>query len=314
MDHLPTNQVTSDVTKMFKIDTVPDHEKEGKLDPNRFKKGMRRPMAKIDELKVNKMLRYGIPQDPKPNSGELFDLWGSSTAKPLKARPVIDETKKTYHIPALLKPHSGQSINPSLKAQKDLMKTIVDQVEIKRVNHGSRKVIPIKVKKAKAKSKKQAEEFRKLAEQKLAKVREVDTRNAGKYMREAVKFASDIHPKLLTQRAQEREERKLKMAEGEMLPTKRYLGKRKYRARAMDFKELDEIDPKTSHVEATNEALREQFDSVYRRGLLEPRNNKRNRKRHNVPPVKYHTNPNRTHREKQMGLTETFGIIGAGRK
>jgi len=98
----------------------------------------------------------------------------------------------------------------------------------------------------------------------------MEARNAGKYMREAIRFHDHEHPKILNQRRKEIEERKEKMAEGEILPTKRYLGKRKYRARALDFKELSEIDPKTSRVEATNEALREQFDSVYRRGMLEP--------------------------------------------
>jgi len=57
---LPTNNLSKDVTTMFKIDTDPDQK--SKLDPKRFKKGAMRPMAKIDEIKVNKMLRYGIPE------------------------------------------------------------------------------------------------------------------------------------------------------------------------------------------------------------------------------------------------------------
>jgi hypothetical protein len=53
------------------------------------------------------------------------------------------------------------------------------------------------------------------------------------------------------------EERAKKMQSGEMLPTKRHIGSRKYKARAMDFRDMDEIEPKTSRVEATSEALRE---------------------------------------------------------
>lgn len=135
-------------------------------------------------------------------------------------------------------------------------------------------------------------------------------RNTGKYFREAVKFADVEHPKELRQRQQEKLERKIKMEKGEMLPTKRYLGKRTYKARALDFKELDEIEPKSSKVEATSEALREQFDSVYRRGLLEPYNEKRIKKRNTLPAVKYHSNPNQARIDAQAGLTETFGIIG----
>jgi hypothetical protein len=312
MDHLPTTNISKDVTTLFKIDTQPENEKA--LDPNRFRKRKNRPMAKIDEMKVNKMLRYGIPEDPKPNKDGLYDLWGNSSKKPVKAKPVHNNTKKTYHIPALLKPHSGQSINPSLKAQKDLMQVIVDQVEIKKPERPSKKVIPIEPKKQRPKTKKEAIEFAKRDEQKKAKAQELDSRNAGKYMREAVKYAKIKYPQLIEQRQKEIEERKEKMASGDMLPTKRHIGKRKYQARAMDFKELDEIDPKTSHVEATNEALREQFDSVYRRGMLEPYNTKRMKKRHNLPPVKFHQDPNRAHREKQNGWNDTFGVIDSRMK
>lgn len=309
-DHLPTANVSQDVTSMFKIDTLPENERKAKLDPTRFQKKKHRPMAKIDQKKVDKMLKYGIPEEPKPNKDGLYDLWGSNTSKPLKSKPVHIETKKTYNIPVLLKPHSGQSINPSLAAQKDLMQTIVNQVEIKRKDHGPKKVIPIAPKKVIPKTKKQAEEFRKLEAQKRAKEKEIDSRNAGKYMREAIKYATIDHPKILEARKKKIEERKAKMSSGEMLPTKRYLGKRTYEARAMDFKELDEIDPKASHVENTNEALREQFDSIYRRGLLEPRNLKRKKRRHHLPPIKYHNDPNRVHRERQRGINDTFGIIG----
>lgn len=87
-----------------------------------------------------------------------------------------------------------------------------------------------------------------------------------------------------------------KMANGEMLPTKRRLGGTKYRARAQDFKELEEIEPKTSKVEATSEALREQFDSVYRRGLLEPQYRGKFKKRNHLPPWKFHRDPTEFHR------------------
>lgn len=85
----------------------------------------------------------------------------------------------------------------------------------------------------------------------------IDSRNAAKYMREAVQFSTIIHPKELEDKQMAIEERARKMEAGEMLPTKRHIGARKYKARAMDFKELDEIEPKTSKVEATSEALRE---------------------------------------------------------
>jgi len=77
-DNLPIVEAPKDVSKMFNIDTRPEHEKQGKLDPKRFTKTKHRPMAKIDQMKVDKMIRYGIPQDPK-TTNEIFDLWGNET-------------------------------------------------------------------------------------------------------------------------------------------------------------------------------------------------------------------------------------------
>ena len=104
------------------------------------------------------------------------------------------------------------------------------------------------------------------------------------------------------------------MSTGDKLPTKRHLGARKYKARAMDFKELDEIEPKTSKVEATSEALRERFDSVFRRGLLEPSYHGRSKKRNHLPPIKYHNDPSEIHRELQGKQKQGFEIIGEPEK
>ncbi len=77
-------QISKDVTKLFKIDT--GDQVKGPLDPKRFHKGPLREMATIDKKKVDKMVRYGIPEDKKDNTEEVFDLWGTS-AKPFKPKP-----------------------------------------------------------------------------------------------------------------------------------------------------------------------------------------------------------------------------------
>lgn len=310
--HQPTNNISKDVTKMFKIDSGPEPNQP--LDPKRFHKGPNQPMALIDQMKVDRMVRYGIPETKKEtNDDEVFDLWNDAI-KPQYTKPAVLVTKKTYNIPVLIQPHSGQSINPSLKAQEDLMKTIVEQVEIKRKDHGPRKNAPILVKQVKPRSKKQAEEFRQVKAIRDAKAKAIDSRNAGKYFREAIKYGNIEQPLILSKRRAEFEETKSKIARGEKLPTKRHLGRTKYQARALDFKELDEVEPKSSRVVATNEALREQYDSVYRRGLLEPMTKRRLKKRFSLPPIKYHSDPNQSRRDAQIGLTDTFGIIGDLRK
>lgn len=191
------------------------------------------------------------------------------------------------------------------------MQKIVEQVEIKRGTPKPKKIRPLVAQKVKARSKKQAEEFKKVEELRKEKEKQIDSRNAAKYMREAVKFATEVHPKMLEEKMMAIEERTKKMEAGDMLPTKRHLGARKYKARAQDFKELDEIEPKTSKVEATSEALREQFDSVFRRGLIEPSYTGKSKKRNHLPPIKYHNDPSELHREVQGTLRQQqgFGII-----
>ncbi len=81
------------------------------------------------------------------------------------------------------------------------MKTIIQQVEIKRVDHGGSKIIPLPEKKIKPNSKKQAEEFRLAELKKQEKLKEIDMRNTGKYFKEALKYATVDHPKELREKA-----------------------------------------------------------------------------------------------------------------
>ena len=130
-------------------------------------------------------------------------------------------------------------------------------------------------------------------------------------MREAVHYATKIKPQLLEERQKELEDRRKAIEEGDMLPTKRHLGKRKYQARALEFRELEDIDPKLKNVDATNEALREQYDSIYRRGLLEPFNTQRAKKKGSLKPIKWVTNPNKRWKEANQARGGAFGVIGA---
>ena len=74
------------------------------------------------------------------------------------------------------------------------MQQIVDQVEIKRGTPKPKKIKPVVTQKVKARTKKQAEEFKKLEELKKEKERQLDSRNAAKYLREAIKYSTVIHP------------------------------------------------------------------------------------------------------------------------
>ena len=87
---------------------------------------------------------------------------------------------------------------------------------------------------------------------------------------------------------------------------KRMLGKRRYESRPQDFKEMDDVKPTLLQVESASVPLRDQFDSIYRRGLMEPRTYTR-LKKSRMPKIKYHNRKNLTWKERNEG-GEKFGL------
>lgn len=307
----PSNPIkklkVDNVTSLFKIDTTPNNKV--KLDKDRFKKRIELPLAKLDEKKVEDLVKKA-KKDPKilernninNQENEIFDLWGSEAKKPLREKP----NKKKKHevdVPTVIPPHPGQSINPSLKAQKELMELVVEQTELKKGEYGSKKVKigNFQKKRTKIKSKKQEEHIKKVRELQEKKQREKDERLAGKYLLDFRKKMEE-KPKLLEKKRVVREKIKEKIKNGMILPTKRKIGQRRYKGRALEFKELDEVDPKLANAGANQEALREQFDGIFRKGMLEPYSETKAKKRGNLPEFKYHTNPNLTWEEREKGI------------
>lgn len=305
--------VVGPVESLFTIDTTPDTKKP--LDKDRFKRRLVEPLSKLDTKKVDDLLRRAkvnpvvLEKPEEVKKPEVFDLWGEAAPAPFKPRPETRKLRKEVDVPTIIPPHAGQSINPSLGAQKELMELVVQQTELRKGKYGNKKIrIGNKQRKrVRIKTKKQAEHFKRMKEQKDKKQQDKDDRLAGKYMHDFKKRMEE-KPIILERRRKIQEAIKEKIKAGVILPTKRKIGKRRYQARAMDFKELDEVDPKLANAGANQEALRDQFDGIYRRGLLEPFKAKKAKKRGNLPAFKYHTNPNLTWEEREKGLQKFPGI------
>lgn len=114
MVNTPKTQMTTDVSKLFVIDSGDNSKKP--LDANRFKPKPSGSFSKNTVKQIDRIIKNGLNDNSHLEREGVFDLWGSDV-KPLTVKPILADTKKTYHIPALIKPHSGQSINPSIKAQ-----------------------------------------------------------------------------------------------------------------------------------------------------------------------------------------------------
>ena len=304
------------VSSLFSIQTKPDAELRAQLNPDRFKKKKTRPLAKLDAEKVEQLVKLSkeeltkrmdrtAPEDKEP---EYFDLWGDSTKKPRVTKPV-HKSSKQVKVPVMIQPHGGQSINPSLGDQKALMKLVVDQVEkkSKKYTEGKVKQRVVNRKKMKPKTKKQAEHFKRHQKEKKEKERERNEKLVAKHLKE---YKQEQAEKAIRQeeRKKLRAAIKQKLKSGLLLPTSRHLGKRRYEARALEFKQLEEVEPRLMGAEATTEPLREHFDGIYRRGLLEPMTRKNAKKRNRLPKIKYHTDPNLSWKERNDEI-QKFGIL-----
>lgn len=102
---------------------------------------------------------------------------------------------------------------------------------------------------------------------------------------------------------------KKKIAKGEMLPTRRQIGQRRYEARAQEFKEMDEVDPVASRAGASLEPLREQFDGIYRRGLLEPERIHRKKNKWRMPKLTYVNMQDDSWTTQNKSKKGDFGIV-----
>jgi hypothetical protein len=197
--------------------------------------------------------------------------------------------------------------------QEALMGMVVDQVELKRKEFESSKVKEVKKRRrVRAKSKKRRAHLERNEKVRQEKLKEKEEKRAAMYISEYKKEKKEAEEKLEEKRKL-RKQIKEKIKSGVILPTKRHLGKRRYQARAMDFRELDEVEPQLGKNGATLEPLREQFDGIYRRGMLEPMSHKRQKRKSRLPKVKYHRNPNLSWKERNAEM-KSFGIIRGSKK
>lgn len=123
---------------LFKIDTKPSERIQKKLDSKRFQRKMQLGDKSAHEEKIVKGLVKKLKtqantgsnaKDSKKN--EVFDLWGTQQEN-LNTKPSYKTRAKEIHPPSVIVPHPGQSINPTLGSQKDLMKKVVDTIDIQR--------------------------------------------------------------------------------------------------------------------------------------------------------------------------------------
>ena len=283
---------------LYFIDEKPDAKiKERQaLDPNRFKKKERElteselkivgrlthKMMKKDEKKNKRMEAKAPVQDDEE------DPWGEepSTKK-------TSQTSTGAKAPVVLPPHEGQSYNPTYKAHKDLLQKVVEEEVIKEkakeaVEYLDREKPEQVVKnKVKTHSLKERLEAREKAERKFKKQQDHDFLYLKKICREMDKNEEEHKKKLEEEAKQDAEEKKL-IAEGKLIKGPK-LNRNKYEFQGSDFQLAGDLASNLRSIKVTGSIARDQFDSIYRRGLIEKTSyGKKKKKKSKIPKVKYH--------------------------
>ena len=201
---------------LFKVETEPDQDLKKKLDKDRFQKKKTSFPEKL-ELQIKAMAhntkRHQKSQPEKKEEksvekkGNPLDLWGSSATDNSKisknaARHQAQSKVGTIQVPNILKPHGGESYNPSGDDHMALLKTIVD-IDDKlvngiqmppRVKDLSKREVQSKA--AKPRTKKEAKVFAELEVKRKIKQNVLMEYNYGKFLKDAKKDSA-AHGKIL---------------------------------------------------------------------------------------------------------------------
>lgn len=159
-------------TSLFSINTAPSKSMQTRLKKDRFRRQLvEGEFSKHEDMEIKKLAKKITGKEKKASKKEkepeVFDIWGTDTK--VTEKPQVSANSKKLSTPVLVPPHAGQSINPTLQSQKDLMNLVVQQVEKKQGLYREKKLKPIKV--AKKLTKKQKVHFEKIQKVKAEKER-----------------------------------------------------------------------------------------------------------------------------------------------
>lgn len=296
---------------LFFIDTgneVQQDPRKAPLDPNRFKKKPKEIIVSKAEKKVVEKIAAkqkrkneiqeidDIPEST--NESNTLDLWED---EPVPSKKII--TKPVVNAPAVILPHPGQSYNPTFKSHKDLLQNVVtEEIEILKkkeyvepVDNKPGKPLN-QVKKKKFKSDIRRAHALAQEEKKIEKKKRQDLINIKSIVQE-IDEKMEKQEKELEERRKKKEEEDKLIAEGKLIKARK-VGKGDYEFKGTDFQTRDNLAPNLRNLNTAGNLLRDRFDSIFRRNLIEPKSNNRKRKsRH--PKYKMHNIYDKNRRQEE---------------
>lgn len=280
---------------LYFIDEKPDEKLKQRqpLDPNRFKK-KEREMTESEIKAVGRLAHKMIKKDEKKAKRMEAKVPVQDDEDPWGEEPSTTQTTSTgAKAPAVLPPHEGQSYNPTYKAHKELLQRVIEEEVIKEkakeaVEYLDReKPEQIVRKKVKTHSLKERLEAREKEKRKFKKQQDHDYIYLKKICREMDKNEEE-HQKKLEQQAKEDAEEKKLISEGKLVKGPK-LNRNKYEFQGSDFQLATDLASNLRSIKVTGSIARDQFDSIYRRGLIEKTSyGKKKKKKSRIPKIKYH--------------------------
>eukprot|EP01016_Furgasonia_blochmanni_P056239 TRINITY_DN9550_c0_g1_i2.p1 TRINITY_DN9550_c0_g1~~TRINITY_DN9550_c0_g1_i2.p1 ORF type:complete len:235 (-),score=95.99 TRINITY_DN9550_c0_g1_i2:179-823(-) len=183
-----------------------------------------------------------------------------------------------------------RSYNPSMKAHKELVSNVIEEevqkVKVNKITHKKPKELLVKRRRPRTEAEERHEE--RMERKRKEKEVERDINNAQAILNSIEKKKRAIQRKM-EMKGRQVDEIKEKLKEGVVVKAPKF-GKKRYRMKDTDFTLVDDLKPNLRAVEPVGSLLRERFDTVYRRGLIEfndplskPKNNRKK-----IPKFKYH--------------------------
>lgn len=136
------------VTSLFTINTDPSKSMQKRLKKDRFKRQLiEGEFSKHEDLEIKKITKklassVDANASKKQEKPEVFDIWDTDSF--VKEKPNVAPNSKKLNTPVLIPPHAGQSINPTLQSQQELMALVVSQVEKRQGLYREKHLKPIK--------------------------------------------------------------------------------------------------------------------------------------------------------------------------
>ncbi|KAL4468919.1 hypothetical protein ABPG72_009739 [Tetrahymena utriculariae] len=288
----------------FSIDTTGDKKMKIVLEKNRFHKKIDESNNSKNEEKKLKILAKKLQENqikPKKDDDkiqeernnqeeeEVNDAWDEE-AEQQRKKPLIQKKQKIAH---LIVPTSGMSYNPSFKEHQETIEEAIRLEDEDLKDRNIQKIQKLRKKKKDLKVYLQVQKLKREQTMNPVQRQKKEERRLAHQANLIKQFKKEINQEEQDQEAQLENLKKKKEAENQIKEKLGYnfkpekLGKKRYNQKGQDFVLEEDLPDNLRTVQPAGSLLRDEYESVFRKGLLEPKNYFQKDKKSKIPAIKY---------------------------